>query len=248
MRKKYGLIGFPLKHSFSQQFFTEKFERENIDAEYSKYELADIAEITSLIDSTPELNGLNVTIPYKEKVIPFLDEMDEGAAQIGAVNVIKFIRNEGVLKLKGYNSDLIGFQNSIKPFICNIHKKALILGTGGASKAVLQGLKNLGLECMYVSRRKEPHTVTYAELNEDIMHEYTVIVNASPVGTFPDIDSCPDIPYQYLTDRHLLFDLVYNPSPTKFLRLGKENGAQIKNGLEMLELQAIGAWGIWNNA
>ena len=194
----------------------------------------------------PELSGLNVTIPYKEQVMPFLNELDETAAKIGAVNVIKFIRSQGKLVLKGYNSDAIGFENSLKPFIQPYHKKALILGTGGASKAIDYTLRKLGIETTYVSRTAKPDMLTYSQLTAEIMADYTVIVNASPVGTFPHSDECPDIPYQLLTDKHLLFDVVYNPAETLFLRKGKEQGAQGLNGEGMLIGQAIAAWEIWN--
>ena len=243
--KQFGLIGFPLGHSFSKKFFTEKFERENIDARYDLYELQDISEFVALKDM-PELSGLNVTIPYKEQVMPFLNELDETAAKIGAVNVIKFIRSQGKLVLKGYNSDAIGFENSLKPFIQPYHKKALILGTGGASKAIDYTLRKLGIETTYVSRTAKPDMLTYSQLTAEIMADYTVIVNASPVGTFPHSDKCPDIPYQLLTDKHLLFDVVYNPAETLFLKKGKEQGAQGLNGEGMLIGQAIAAWEIWN--
>ncbi|MDU1890078.1 MAG: shikimate dehydrogenase [Dysgonomonas sp.] len=243
----YGLIGYPLKHSFSQRFFTEKFLTENINAEYSNYEIENIALFPEVIKSNPALRGLNVTLPYKEVIIPYLDELDPQAKDIGAINVIKFIRDKDNLKLVGYNSDIIGFQNSIEPLINKAtQKKALILGTGGASKAVLKGLQNLGIECKYVSRTSKADFFTYGDLNKDILEEYQIIVNASPLGTFPDIETYPNIPYQYLSANHLLYDLVYNPSETKFLTLGKEKGATIKNGAEMLQLQAIAAWGIWN--
>lgn len=244
---KYGLVGFPLKHSFSKRFFTEKFATEEIDAEYSNFEIPEIGLFPQIISEYPNLKGLNVTLPYKEKVIQYLDGLDSGAKAIGAVNVIKIERNEGDIKLTGYNSDIIGFENSIRPFINkNRHKKALILGTGGASKAVIKGLQNLGLDTNYVSRTPQKGMYSYDDLSREIMAEYTVVVNTSPVGTFPNVDEAPNIPYQYLTPNHLLFDLVYNPAETKFLRLGKEQGATTKNGQEMLELQAKAAWTIWN--
>lgn len=245
--KTFGLIGYPLKHSFSYRFFGEKFKKENIDAQYLNFEIADIGMLPDIIKEYTKLQGLNVTIPYKEQVIPFLDELDATANAIGAINVIKITRNGDNVYLKGYNSDYIGFRNSISPLINpDIHRKALILGTGGASKAVEYGLKDLGLDTKYVSRSKKDGMLTYDELSEDIMSEYTVIVNASPVGTFPNIDECPDIPYSYIGKNHLLYDLVYNPAVTKFLETGKSQGAKIKNGEEMLELQAIAAWHIWN--
>ncbi len=247
MKHKYGIIGYPLGHSASQLFFNKKFKDEGIDAEYFKYQIEDISEFPKIIESNPELQGMNVTIPYKEKIIDYLDELDDDTRKIGAVNVIKFIRKDGVLKLKGYNSDLVGFQNSLKPLLKEHHKKALILGTGGASKAVRQALSNFGIEYSFVSRNKQqPNTFHYQELDKDIFDEYKLIVNTSPVGTFPNIDECPEIPYQYLTENHLLYDLVYNPPMTKFLELGKQRNAEIKNGQEMLVLQAIAAWDIWS--
>jgi len=245
---RYGLVGFPLKHSFSGKFFTEKFAKEKIDAEYQNFEIDDINLFPAVISSNSNLKGLNVTIPYKECIIDFLDELDETAQAIGAVNVIKIIRSESGIRLKGYNSDLIGFENSIRTLINpDIHRKALILGTGGASKAVNFGLKRLGLETRFVSRNQHPEMLTYNDLSESVFEEYKIIVNASPVGTFPDIENCPAIPYEYLTEDHLLYDLVYNPPVTKFLELGAQNGAITKNGKEMLELQAVAAWDIWNS-
>lgn len=245
---KYGLIGFPLKHSFSSKFFTEKFKQENIEAEYTNYEIPIINEIISIIDRDHSLKGLNVTIPHKEKVIPFLSKLDSLAQDIGAVNVIKVVRTGDSFQLIGYNSDVIGFCNSICPMIdTSIHHKALVLGTGGAAKAVYTGLKSLNIEPIYVSRSPKEGVLTYQDLNKEILDQYKVIVNASPLGTFPDVDVCPDIPYQYLTKDHLLYDLVYNPPLTKFLALGEERGASIKNGLEMLQLQALAAWEIWNS-
>lgn len=243
--KHFGLIGFPLGHSFSKKFFTEKFKQENIDAQYDLYELTSLLEFENLLTET-ELYGLNVTIPYKEKVIQYLDELDETAAEIGAVNVIKFIRGEGNLKLKGYNSDAIGFENSLAPLLKPYHQKALILGTGGASKAIDYTLRKLGITTTFVSRAAKPDSLTYDQLNEDILNENLVIINASPVGTFPHADECPNIPYQFLTDKHLLFDAVYNPAETLFLKKGKEQKAQVLNGEGMLTGQAIAAWKIWN--
>lgn len=245
--KTYGLIGYPLKHSFSYRFFGEKFSKEKIDAQYLNFEIAHIERLTDIIKEYTKLQGLNVTIPYKEQVISFLDELDPTAAAIGAINVIKITRDGEKIYLKGFNSDYIGFRNSISPLIIpEIHRKALILGTGGASKAVEYGLNDLGLETQYVSRSPKEGIITYNELSQEIIEEHTVIVNASPVGTFPNIEEYPDIPYQFISKNHLLYDLVYNPPITKFLDLGKRQGARIKNGEEMLELQAIAAWHIWN--
>jgi len=243
--KHFGLIGFPLGHSFSKKFFTEKFKQENIDAQYDLYELANLLELENLLTET-ELYGLNVTIPYKEQVIQYLDELDDTAAEIGAVNVIKFIRKVGSLSLKGYNSDAIGFENSLAPLLKPYHQKALILGTGGASKAIDYTLRKLGITTTFVSRTAKPDSLTYDQLNEDILNKNLVIINASPVGTFPHADECPNIPYQFLTDKHLLFDAVYNPAETLFLKKGKEQKAQVLNGEEMLTGQAIAAWKIWN--
>lgn len=244
--KKYGLIGYPLKHSFSIGYFNEKFKSEGIDAEYINFEIPDIKDFTTIIDQNPNLCGMNVTIPYKEQVIPFLDELDKDTAAIGAVNVIKIIRQKGKVKLVGYNSDIIGFSQSIKPLLKEHHKKALILGAGGAAKAIFHGLKNLGVEGTYVSRTKEPGKLTYEELTPEIMAENTIIVNCTPVGMFPNDAFCPDIPYELLTPHHLLYDLIYNPDTTLFMKKGAQKGAKTKNGLEMLLLQAFAGWEIWN--
>jgi len=243
--KQFGLIGFPLGHSFSKKFFTEKFEWESIDARYDLYELKTIQEFNALKEN-PDLCGLNVTIPYKEQVMEYLDELDETAAQIGAVNVIKFTRTEGKLTLKGYNTDAIGFENSLKEHLKPYHAKALILGTGGASKAINYTLRKLGIETTFVSRTSKPGMLTYGQLTAEILADNLMIVNASPVGTFPHTEECPDIPYQYITPKHLLFDVVYNPAETLFLRKGKQQGAQGLNGEGMLIGQAEAAWGIWN--
>lgn len=243
---KYGLIGYPLGHSFSRNYFNEKFANEGIDATYMNFEIPSINDLPQIIAENPELKGLNVTIPYKEKVISYLDELDKDAREIGAVNVIKVIRHKGSdPKLVGYNSDLIGFSKSIESLLEPHHKKALILGTGGASKAVFQGLKQLGLESTFVSRHKRPEMFTYKELTPEVMQEYSVIVNCTPVGMYPHTDECPDIPYEYLTPNHLLYDLLYNPDVTLFMKKGEEKGAITKNGLEMLLLQAFAAWDIW---
>lgn len=253
--RNFGLIGYPLGHSFSKKYFTEKFEKERIDAKYELYELSDIKQFTNLIESVT-LTGLNVTIPYKQSVIPYLDELDETAAEIGAVNVIHFIRAGNKTVLKGYNTDVIGFMESIRPRLKEYHKKALILGTGGAAKAMAYGLRKLGLEVIYVSRNSENKSlsgkqntkiISYSELNKQVLDDNLVIVNGSPVGTFPNVDNCPDIPYPFLTSKHLLFDAVYNPAETLFLKKGKEKGAQTLNGEEMLTGQAKAAWRIWTD-
>lgn len=245
--KIYGLIGFPLVHSFSQNFFNKKFEAEGIDARYINFEIADIGDFMEVISENPDLCGLNVTIPYKEQVIPYMDEMDADAAKIGAVNVIKFIRGKGdSLKFKGYNSDIIGFCDSLAPMLKPYHKKALVLGTGGAAKAVTQGLINLEVEPTYVSRTKRDGMLTYDELTNEVIDSHKVIVNTTPLGMYPHTDACPDIPYHLLTSEHLCYDLLYNPDVTLFMKKSKENGAEVKNGLEMLLLQAFAAWNIWN--
>lgn len=246
--QKYGLIGYPLKHSFSIGYFNEKFEAENIDAQYVNFEIPDIRDFMEVIEENPNLCGLNVTIPYKEQVIPYLDELDKDTAKIGAVNVIKIIRlPKGKVKLVGYNSDIVGFTQSIEPLLQPHHTKALILGTGGASKAVFHGLDSLGIKATFVSRTKKSDDIlTYRELTPEIMQEHTVIVNTTPLGMYPKVDFCPDIPYEQLTPNHLLYDLLYNPNETLFMKKGKEKGAVVKNGLEMLLLQAFASWEIWN--
>ena len=245
--KKYGLIGFPLGHSFSRNYFNNKFADEKIDAEYVNFEIPSIQDFRRVIEENPNIYGLNVTIPYKQQVIPYLDELDADAEEIGAVNVIKFIRETGQkLKLVGYNSDVVGFMGSIKPLLKPHHRKALILGTGGASKAIVYGLRKLGISSVFVSRTKKEGMLTYDELTPEIMQEFTVIINCTPVGMFPHTDACPALPYECLTGKHLLFDLIYNPEETLFMKKGAAQGAITKNGLEMLLLQAIGAWSIWN--
>lgn len=243
--RNFGLIGFPLGHSFSKRYFSEKFETEKIDARYELYELEKIEKFSDLIQDV-ELSGLSVTIPYKEQVIPYLHELDETAAQIGAVNAIRFIRTADKLILKGYNTDAIGFENSLKPHLKPQHNKALILGTGGASKAIIYVLGKLGIECKSVSRTAQNGQLSYADLNENLLADYKLIVNATPLGTFPNTNACPDIPYQYLSNEHLLFDVVYNPSETLFMKKGIEKGACALNGEAMLIGQAVAAWEIWN--
>ena len=245
--KRYGLIGYPLGHSFSQKYFTEKFDRECVDARYDLFPLESINELPGLIHDTEGLAGFNVTIPYKQDVIQFLDEMDDQAREIGAVNVVKITRQvNGAYRLKGFNSDAYGFTESIRPMLGPSHKRALVLGSGGASKAVIFSLRRLGVEPVGVSRRPSAGMLTYAAIDKEILMNYTVIVNASPVGMSPIIDACPDIPYEFLTPRHVCFDLVYNPEETLFLQKASAAGAAVKNGLEMLHLQAEGAWKYWN--
>ena len=246
---KYGLIGYPLKHSFSIVYFNEKFKAENIDAEYVNFEIPRIEEFMEVVEENPNLCGLNVTIPYKEQVIPYLDELDKDTAKIGAVNVIKIIRQpKGKVKLVGYNSDIIGFTRSIEPMLKpEVHTHALILGTGGASKAIFRGLENLGIKSTFVSRtKKNDEVMTYEELTPEVMQQYKIIVNCTPVGMYPKVDECPAIPYDQLTTDHLLYDLLYNPDETLFMKKGRAQGATVKNGLEMLLLQAFAAWEIWH--
>ena len=240
---KYGLIGFPLGHSFSRGFFTEKFAREGIDAEYVNFEIPDASMLLDVIRDNPELRGLNVTLPHKQAVIPLLDELSDEAKEIGAVNVIRV--RDG--KLKGFNSDIIGFTESIKPLLQPWHKKALILGTGGASRAIRVGLTRLGIEWTYVSRTPREGMLTYSDLTAEVMQQYMVIVNCSPVGMFPKTGEAPNIPYELLTPKHRLYDLVYNPEETLFMQKGRAQDAIVKNGLEMLHLQAIASWEFWHS-
>lgn len=246
VERLYGLIGYPLIHSFSKNYFNQKFEAEGINAEYVNFEIPDIGDFMEIISENPNLCGLNVTIPYKELVLPYLDEVDGDAAQIGAVNVIKFIRDKGSLKLKGYNSDVIGFCDSIRPLLTPDCTKALVLGTGGAAKAIVHGLRMLGIQPTYVSRTKRNGSFTYSELNAEIIDDHKVIVNCTPLGMYPHMDSCPEIPYEFITPRHLCYDLIYNPDVTLFMKRAEAQGAVTKNGLEMLLLQAFAAWNIWN--
>lgn len=243
---KYGLIGYPLGHSFSISYFNEKFQNEHIDATYENFEIPTIDELPEVVDSNPDLRGLNVTIPYKEKVISYLDALTPEASEIGAVNVIKVIHRGGDVVLKGYNSDVIGFTKSIEPLLEPFHKKALILGTGGASKAIDFGLRSLGLETLKVSRFEKPGVIEYRNLTPDIIHDYTVIVNCTPCGMYPHADECPALPYEAMDSHNLLYDLIYNPDETLFMKKGKEKGALVKNGLEMLLLQAFASWQFWN--
>lgn len=243
---KYGLIGYPLGHSFSIGYFNEKFQNEGIDACYINFEIESIEELREVIDRNPELRGLNVTIPYKQKVIPYLDEISQEARAIGAVNVIRVTHKGKNVHLKGYNSDVIGFTQSIEPMLEKCHKKALILGTGGAAKAIDYGLRSIGLETVFVSRYERPGTIQYHKLTPDDIKEYNVIVNCTPAGMYPKADTCPDLPYEAMDRNTLLYDLIYNPDETLFMKRGKQFGATVKNGLEMLLLQAFASWEFWN--
>lgn len=242
----YGLIGYPLGHSFSKKYFTEKFELIGIadSNAYELFELADIQAFPELIKSQPELRGLNVTIPHKQAVMPFLDGLDASAEKVGAVNVIKI--GEGG-KLIGYNSDYYGFKLSLEEFLpTNVPLKALVLGYGGAAKAVVAALEDLSIPYKIVSRTKSADTLGYEDLAKEI-DNYQLIINSSPVGTYPKAEHCPDIPYEKLTPSHYLYDLVYNPVQTLFLQKGEAQGAKTHNGLKMLHLQAEKAWEIWNS-
>lgn len=242
--KQYGLIGKTLSHSFSKKYFEEKFKRENINAVYENFELNDISQVEGLFSIHSNLCGLNVTIPYKEQIIPYLDEVDEQARKIGAVNTIYIDKETG--KMKGYNTDVYGFKQSLKPFLENQHQRALILGTGGASKAVAYVLNELGITTAFVSRTPQlENQLSYDELNENILASFLLIVNTTPLGTFPNVDEKPTINYDAITPNHLLYDLVYNPAETAFLKEGKKRGALTINGEQMLQLQAEKAWEIW---
>ena len=235
--RHYGIIGHPLLHSFSAKYFNEKFATQRIEAEYSLYPLKELTRerMNELMDF---LDGFNVTFPYKQAVIPYLDRLDETAEAIGAVNV--------VYKHVGYNTDCLGFIESLRPLVRPFDHKALVLGTGGASKAACYGLQKLGITPTLVSRKPTAGIIGYEALTAEVMAEHTIIVNCTPLGMLPDVNSCPNIPYEHITAQHLLFDCVYNPEETLFLRKGKEHGATIQNGMEMLIGQAKEAWKIWN--
>lgn len=243
MEKKYGLIGKNIGYSFSKDFFSKKFEKEGLSCVYENFDIASIREL-STVTNTPELIGLNVTIPYKEEIIAHLDDLDPIAKEIGAVNVITVDKKK---RLKGYNSDFYGFSESLKPLLTEKTKKALILGTGGASKAIAYALSKLHIDYTFVSRNPDFNELTYKNLDEDIMKSYSLIVNCTPLGTHPNTENYPPIPYEYLTSDHILYDLIYNPAVTSFMAKGAEKGAKTCNGLEMLKLQAKKAWEIWNN-
>jgi len=247
MKRLYGLIGHPLEHSFSKDYFNKKFKSEGIDAEYLNFDIEDIRELKHILHENHNLCGLNVTLPHKVNVMPLLDSITDNARNIGAVNVIKFRRGSfGKISLEGHNSDITGFKQSLEPLLCVHHKQALILGTGGASKAIYHGLKQLGLFPTYVSRFKKDYCITYKEVTKEILVDFTVIVNTTPLGMYPNVDTCPEIPYEFLSEKHLLYDLIYNPDETLFMKKGKYYGANVKNGLEMLILQAFISWKIWN--
>jgi shikimate dehydrogenase len=243
--RRFGLIGFPLGHSFSKKYFTEKFEREQIsDCTYSNFPIESIDTFPTLLSKEQNLVGVNVTIPYKQQVLAHLDALDPVAAAIGAVNTIHVTK----AGLKGYNTDAFGFQQSLKPFLKSTHERALVLGTGGASKAVAYVLKSIGVQVIFVSRTPNGHDqMGYADVNEHVLAACKLVVNTTPLGTHPNVDACPPLPYHQLTAEHHLYDLVYNPAETLFLQQGKAQGASIQNGLDMLKLQAEQAWKIWNS-
>ena len=244
MIKSYGLIGYPLSHSFSKKYFTEKFQRESIaDYVYELFPIDSITRLPEILSNNPSLAGLNVTIPYKEQVIDYLDTCSSVVEEIGACNCIKI--KDG--KLTGYNTDVIGFSTSLEPKLKSSHKKALVLGTGGAAKAVHYVLKQKGIDFLQVSRKSSDLSISYEDINEQLLKDYTLIVNTTPLGMHPDVDKAPDIPYQFIGTEHYLFDLVYNPPMTKFLSEGKKRGAEIENGADMLVIQAEASWDIWND-
>ncbi|EAQ41973.1 shikimate dehydrogenase [Polaribacter sp. MED152] len=244
--KLFGLLGRDISYSFSRGYFTKKFSALNLEHHsYVNFDIPKIEDFPSIIENNESIKGINVTIPYKEEVMAYLDKIDKTAKEIGAVNTIKITKRGN---LKGYNSDVVGFEKSIVPLLEKHHKKALILGTGGASKAIAYALKLNNIKYKFVSRNpKTKKQISYNDLSQEIMQDYTIIVNSTPLGTSPDVDKCPAIPYQFITSKHLLYDLIYNPEVSKFLANGKANGAKIKNGYEMLELQAEESWRIWNS-
>jgi shikimate dehydrogenase len=242
MKKIYGLLGRNISYSFSKGYFSEKFEKENLDCEYNNFDLAEIKDFIRVIKD-PQIQGLNVTIPYKEEIIHYMDDLDPIAKEIGAINVIKFGKDQ---KLKGYNSDYYGFTESLKPLLNKTIQKALILGTGGASKAIAYALNHLNIDYTFVSRNPNFNELSYSNLDEDIIQAYKLIINCTPLGTHPNIHNYPNIPYKYITKNHVLYDLIYNPDQTTFMSKGEEKGATVSNGLQMLILQAEKAWEIWN--
>ena len=239
----FGLVGKNIGYSFSKNYFTEKFQNLGLkEYFYQNFDLETIDTLPEIIAKNPDLQGFNVTIPYKEKIIQYLDAINDEAQKIGAVNVVKITNDR---KLIGYNTDFYGFSKSLESLLTKNHQKALILGTGGASKAIFYALEQLKIPYTIVSRTKNATNITYTEIDKKIILEHQIIINATPLGTFPNVDNCPDIPYNYLNNNHLCYDLIYNPSESLFLKLAKEKGALTKNGLEMLQLQAEKSWEIW---
>jgi len=242
--RRFGLIGKDISYSFSPGYFGDKFRELGLeDCIYEIYDLPQISRFPGLLDRYPDLAGLNVTIPYKEAVIPYLDHLEEQAGEIGAVNTLRFTQN----RLEGYNTDVIGFRESLRPLLRPTDQSALILGTGGASKAVAYGLRQLDIPFRFVSRNPEKGQLSYGEVNAGLLKQYQILVNCTPLGTHPEVDKAPSLPYAALDASHLLYDLIYNPSETTFLKEGRQRGARTKNGLEMLRLQAEASWKIWNS-
>ena len=243
----YGLIGYPLVHSFSRDYFNQKFVSEGIDALYMNFEIEDLGLLMEIIAEYPNLNGLNVTAPFKEAIIPFLDSLDDDASEIGAVNVVRYIHDKktGELELRGYNSDLVGFGKTVDSILTPERTSAMVLGTGGAAKAVRAALQRHGIEVQLVSRRKSEHTLVYEEITRAMVAAHKIIVNATPVGKYPNDDEYPDFPYRFLTKGHICYDLVYNPEETLFMKKSAQYGAETKNGIEMLLLQAFDSYDIW---
>lgn len=240
----FGLIGKNINYSFSVAYFSEKFQKESItDALYKNFDIPEVTYFLQILKKHKDLKGLNVTIPYKQEIIPYLDKLSRKAEEVGAVNTIK-VTKKG--KLKGYNTDVYGFKKSLKPLLKPHHKKALVLGTGGASRAVIYVLEKLGLEYKIVSRNPIENQLSYDAISQEVMQEYTIVINCTPLGTSPNTEQCPELNYDYFTDQHLAFDLIYNPAETAFLRKAKQQGATIQNGYQMLMYQAEKAWEIWN--
>lgn len=241
----YGLLGYPLSHSFSQKYFTEKFQTLGLrDAAYENFSLPNISELQAILDNREGLEGFNITIPYKKDVLKFLDHASQAVQEIGACNCVRIVNGKRI----GYNTDVVGFEQTLAPFLKPHHKKALILGTGGASAAVEWVLKKLGIVYLSVSRTASATTISYEQIDQAIMTTHTLVINTTPLGMYPKIDACPNLPYQFMNEQHHLFDLVYNPVETQFLTKGKAQGASIQNGWEMLILQAEESWRIWNEA
>lgn len=258
--KKFGLIGYPLGHSFSKKYFTEKFEREGLsDYSYESYPMENVSDVQQLINANPDLCGLNVTIPHKIGIMYYLDKVTPEAKAIDAVNCIKIIKQKPVesfftgeitsmkVRMEGYNTDAYGFEMSLKPLLQKHHNKALILGSGGASRAVAYVLSKLNIDYKIVSRKAIRKQITYAQITRATLDEYKLIINTTPLGMSPNAQDCPEIPYEFLSNKHLLYDLIYNPEVTEFMKRGSEHGATVKNGEEMLHLQAEKAWEIWNS-
>lgn len=244
MTKRYGLIGKNIDYSFSRTYFADKFDKKKDNrSTYVNFDIQQISEFPELLSTHDDIRGLNVTIPYKQSIIPYLDSLSKKAKKIGAVNTIQ-ITKKG--KLKGYNTDWYGFYHSLKPLLKYSHKRALILGTGGASRAIEYALNKLGIKYQFVSRTASEDSLTYQDLNQEILSNHTVLINTTPVGTFPNVDQHPEVPMEYITSKHIVYDLIYNPEETTLMKLAKEKGATVKNGYEMLVLQAEKAYKIWN--